>query len=67
MVSDATAFVWCSSGSVDTVLYFEPAPDDPTDSGFSLLRVDAPRLGPRPDTPVETICIHLCAGRAACP
>jgi hypothetical protein len=30
MVSSAAAFVWGSSGPVDTVLYFEPAPDDAT-------------------------------------
>lgn len=22
------------------------------------MRADAPRLGPEPDTPVETVCIH---------
>jgi hypothetical protein len=53
-----TALVWGRSGQVDTVLYFEPEPDDPTDSGFSLLRADAPRLEPRPDTPVDIVCIH---------
>lgn len=40
------------------MLYFEPEPEDPTDSGFSLSRADAPRMGPRSDTPVETVCIH---------
>lgn len=58
VMAAATALLWGSSDPVDMVLYFEPAPDDPTDSGFSLLRSDAPWTGPEPDTPVEPVCIH---------
>jgi hypothetical protein len=51
-----TAIVWGSAGPIRTVFCFEPEPDDPTDSGFSLLRADAP---PEPDdeTPWRLYCL----------
>jgi hypothetical protein len=52
-----TAIVWGSEGPVDAVLYFEPADDDPTDSGFSLLRADAPKAGPESDTACRLYCL----------
>lgn len=39
-----------------TVLYFEPEPDDPTDSGFELVRADA-RPQPSEDTLPEVVCL----------
>jgi hypothetical protein len=56
-VSSKNAIVWGSSGSVDGVLWFEPQEDDPTDSGYSLLRADAPRPGPDADTLWELVCL----------
>lgn len=40
------------------VLYFEPKPGEPSDSGFSLLHADAPRPGPAADTTWEAVCLE---------
>ena len=48
--SSTTVIVWGRSGPITAVYYVEPEPDDPTDSGFGLLRADAPPE-PEPDTP----------------
>jgi hypothetical protein len=51
-----TAIVLGRSGSVEGIYYVEPEPDDPTDSGFGLLRSDAPP-SLTPDTPCELVCL----------
>jgi hypothetical protein len=54
--STATAIVWGRQGPITAVYYLEPERDDPTDSGFGLLRADAP---PEPDgsTPWKLYCV----------
>jgi hypothetical protein len=63
--SSPTALVWGSAGPIDMVFYFTPEPDDPTDSGFSLLLADAPRLAPDADDAPSGGLPRLCARRVA--
>jgi hypothetical protein len=52
--SSLTALVFGKAEEEDAVLYFEPIGAD--DSGFVVLREDAPRLGAADDTPWELLC-----------
>jgi hypothetical protein len=47
--SSLTALVFGEAEQADAVLYFEPVGAD--DSGFVVLRADAPRAGPADGTP----------------
>jgi hypothetical protein len=51
-----SAIVWGTSGPVTGVVYVVPEPDDPTDSGFSLLQADAPEE-PDEETPWRLYCL----------
>jgi hypothetical protein len=51
----ATALVFGEAEGADAVLYFEPI--GAADSGFVVLREDAPRPGPDDDTPWQLLCI----------
>jgi hypothetical protein len=48
-----TAIVFGEAEQADAVVWFDPVGAD--DSGFVVLRADAPRLGPTVDTPWELL------------
>jgi hypothetical protein len=50
-----TALVVGRSGPIEGIYYVEPEADDPTDSGFGLLRSDAPPELTE-STPCELVC-----------
>jgi hypothetical protein len=54
--SSSTVLVWGRQGPITAVYYVEPECDDPTDSGFGLLREDAP-LEPDGSTPRKLLCL----------
>jgi hypothetical protein len=54
--SSLTGLVFGEAEQAAAVLRFEPVEVD--DSGFVVLREDAPRAGPADDTPWELVCLE---------